>query len=60
METSGDQQQRSQIPRQAVRLLWHCGYCDGPLSGMCLYKGERYWFEAIAPFDEELDDRKGL
>jgi hypothetical protein len=46
----------TQIPRQEVRLLWHCGYWDGPLNGMCLYQGKRYWFEAIDPFDEEKDE----
>jgi hypothetical protein len=56
MEPSEEQQPRPQIPRQAVRLLWHCGYWDGPLNGVCLYQGERYWFEAIDPFDEEQDE----
>lgn len=56
MDKPADQPPTAQIPRQAVRLLWHCGYWDGPLSGVCLYQGERCWFEAIDPFDEELDD----
>lgn len=33
------------IKRKDVKYLWHCGYYDGPLSGVCLYKGERCWFE---------------
>jgi|GraSoi_2013_60cm_1033757.scaffolds.fasta_scaffold23308_2 hypothetical protein len=56
MEKPEDQGQSSQIPRQEVRLLWHCGYWDGPLNGICLYQAERYWFEAIDPFDEEKDE----
>jgi hypothetical protein len=53
MEPPEEQRQRPQIPRQAVRLLWHCRYWDGPLTGICRYQGERYWFAAIDPFDEE-------
>ncbi len=28
-----------------VILLWHSGYYDGPLSGMCQFRGEKLWFE---------------
>jgi hypothetical protein len=56
MDKPGGQQHPAQIPREAVHLLWHCGYWDGPLSGVCLYQGDRCWFEAIDPFDEERDD----
>ncbi|GER89886.1 hypothetical protein KDW_40480 [Dictyobacter vulcani] len=38
-----------QIPYQEIRLLWFCDYWDGPLSGVCFYWGQRYWFEAIEP-----------
>lgn len=27
-----------------IRGLWYCGYYDGPLSGVCLYEGEKRWF----------------
>jgi hypothetical protein len=43
-----------QIPRQAVRLLWYWDEWCGVLSGMCLYQGERYWFEATDPLDETM------
>lgn len=35
-----------------IRLLWHSDYYDGPLSGMCQWQGEQYWFEMA---DEEDD-----
>ena len=34
------------------RLLYHSGYYDGPLSGMCLYNDERHWFNCV---EDELD-----
>lgn len=45
------------------RKLWHGNYWDGPLSGMCLVNGERYWYECIEeyhdnnpyPSEEEYD-----
>lgn len=30
-----------------MRKLWHSGYWDGPLSGMCLIDGQKCWFECI-------------
>lgn len=36
-----------------MRKLCHFGYWDGPLSGLCLINGERYWFECI---EEWLDN----
>lgn len=38
-----------QVPSSSVRLLWHSDYYDGPLSGMCRYRGEDLWFRM---FDE--------
>jgi hypothetical protein len=35
------------IDRKDVRILWHCGYWDGPLSGIALYQGQKYWFRVI-------------
>ena len=26
------------------RLLWHCEYWDGPLSGIALHEGRKVWF----------------
>src|SRR5262249_7558477 len=31
-----------------VRLLWYSGFWDGPINGMCLYKGRRCWFQLCA------------
>jgi hypothetical protein len=45
---------RERIPRQDVKLLWHCGFWDGPLSGMLLYRGEMCWFAMIV--ENEDDD----
>lgn len=53
MELSEEQRPCPQIPRQAVRLLWCWDEWLGVLSGICLYQGERYWFEAIDPLDDE-------
>ena len=52
METPKEQKRSSQLSRQEVRLLWYCDYWDGPLSGICFYQGQRYWFEAIEPEKE--------
>lgn len=40
----------SKISRDQVKFLWHSNYWDGPLSGMCLYQGQKYWFEIIDEF----------
>jgi hypothetical protein len=37
---------------EAVRLLWHFGFWDGPINGVATYNGRHYWFEA-EPFDQE-------
>lgn len=33
------------LPRAKAPILWHCGYWDGPLSGVCLYEDRVHWFE---------------
>ncbi len=43
----------TQIPRENVRILWHSGFWDGPLSGMLEYDGDQCWFEM---FSENEDD----
>lgn len=35
-----------------LRILWHCGYWDGPRSGLLSYKDIKYWFQV---FDEPDD-----
>jgi hypothetical protein len=41
------------VPRNAVRLLWHSDFWDGPRSGMLELDGERCWFEVVAENDDE-------
>ena len=43
----------SQIPREDVRLLWHSGFWDGPLSGMLEHEGEQCWFEMFAENEDD-------
>lgn len=44
-------QKLPQLP--TMRKLWHSNYWDGPLSGMCLIEGQKYWFECV---EEWLDN----
>lgn len=44
-----------QVARKDVRYLWHNDYWDGPMSGACLYQGERLWFKI---FHEGVQHRK--
>jgi hypothetical protein len=37
----------SRVPKSDIRLLWHSGYWDGIISGLLLFKGEKYWFQMI-------------
>lgn len=41
-----------------VKPLWHSGYWDGPLSGMCRYKNQDYWFWCITDTDDPTSRRK--
>jgi hypothetical protein len=45
------------IERDAVRLLWHVDYWDGPLSGVCILRGTRHWFQMLDE-DEVLTQRR--
>lgn len=40
------------IPSDEVTLLWHDRFWDGPWSGLCLYRGSKYYFRC---FDETED-----
>ena len=42
-----------QVPRDAVRLLWHSDFWDGPKSGMLEFDGKRCWFQIIAENEDE-------
>lgn len=33
------------LDRSEVRLLWHSGFWDGPINGLCLFQGRKCWFE---------------
>ena len=35
------------IERRDVLYQWHIGYEDGPLSGVCLWRGVRYRFQCV-------------
>lgn len=39
-----------------TRILWHSGFYDGPLSGMCLYNDEKHWFR-LHEENEDTGDR---
>lgn len=30
-----------------IKILWHCGYYDGVLSGVCDYGGKKHWFTLL-------------
>jgi hypothetical protein len=36
-----------ELPELQVRLLWHNGYWDGPLDGVCEYDGRRCGFSIV-------------
>jgi hypothetical protein len=37
---------------QEMRKLWHSGYWDGPISGMCLIDGQKCWFDLIEEWSD--------
>lgn len=39
-----------------VKKLWHHGYWDGPISGVCEYNGQKCWFEQIDEFHDKYSD----
>ncbi len=47
----GSYQKFPQLP--TMKKLCHFGYWDGPLSGLCLIDGQKYWYECI---EEWLDN----
>jgi hypothetical protein len=32
---------------ESFRMLWHCNYYDGPMSGVALVAGAPHWFDCI-------------
>src|SRR6476469_3485249 len=44
------------IDRRELKLLWNHESWDGPISGMCLYRGEKCWFQMFMdPDDPECE-----
>lgn len=41
-----------------VRLLWHAGFWDGPISGLCAVEGRELWFDATETADQPLGRRR--
>jgi len=39
------------LPEDDFKYLWDADWYDGPLSGVCLYKGREHWFHWIAESD---------
>lgn len=33
--------------QRTIKLLWHSGYWDGPISGVCEIDGKKFWFDQI-------------
>jgi hypothetical protein len=46
-------QQFPQLPE--MKKLCHFNYWDGPLSGLCLINGNKYWYECV---EEWLDNNR--
>jgi hypothetical protein len=55
--TPGGFRAMPQVARDAVRLLWHSDFWDGPRSGMLELNGARCWFQVIA--ENEDQDLRG-
>ena len=47
-----------EIPRleKWPQLVWHSGYYDGPLSGVCMHNGKEHWFKMVHEFDYEGEE----
>jgi len=43
-----------------IELKYHSGYWDGPLSGVCLYQGERLWFNSVHDYHSKTEEDKYL
>ena len=37
-----------------TRVLYHLNYYDGPISGVCLFEGKKYYFDTIDEVHEEI------
>lgn len=50
--------QESGLPEldERPRMLWHCNYYDGALSGVCRHDGRQFWFEMVDEIPFRADD----
>jgi|SRR5579859_979807 len=48
------------VETKEVRLLWHSSYWDGPVDGLLIYKGRKYWFEMLDDGEVPGDVRRFL
>ena len=42
----------AQIDENQLRIMWHCGWYDGPLNGVMAYKNKPHWFQIISRDDD--------
>jgi hypothetical protein len=42
------------ISEDDIQILWVGNWYDGPLDGMCLYKGEKHWFTCKDEWGEDF------
>ncbi len=45
----------NQIDESEITILWHVGYHDGPINGVCNWRDNDYWFELTG--DEMAETR---
>jgi hypothetical protein len=38
-----------------VKLIYHSGFWDGPLSGVCEYQDKRYWFKCVHDYQDHSE-----
>lgn len=38
---------------EGVRILWHSGYYDGPMSGVAEYNGEKVYFNLLKEYESK-------
>jgi hypothetical protein len=41
-----------------VKLLYHCDYYDGMLSGVCLIENKKYWFSIFDEYQRTAEEYK--
>lgn len=37
-----------------LKMIWHSGFWDGPLSGLAEYNGEKVWFDCVEDVDNQI------